>query len=63
MLAERARNHAIQADARAATAEATSTRLRSEIDRLKSTHAIERWASVNGFVPSYRVTHEQEAVE
>lgn len=63
MLAERARNQAIQAELRAAMAESSSAQLRSEIDRLKSAHSIERWASVNGFVPSYSLKDEQKAAD
>jgi hypothetical protein len=59
MLIESARRSAIAADERTVRAEASIWDLRSEIDALKSASAIERWASVNGFVPSYKVVSEE----
>lgn len=61
ILIERARHAAAEADMRAAAAEAATADLRGRLDDLTSAAAIEKWATVNGFVPLYTKTTETVA--
>lgn len=58
---EKCRQMARVAELRAAAAENGASALRLEVERIQRADALERWASVNGFEPSYAVDYEETA--
>jgi hypothetical protein len=63
LMIENSRRIAQTAEARAAAAAKGTQDLRLELARMQRADSIDRWATVNGFVPSYAVEHEPSQPE